>query len=119
MVIAVGDHYLGKTPEILQRASCPFGGGIGGCYQELCGVLSGGTLILGALCGRASSSESDEELRALGCEFRQRFIDLAGSSQCQAIRDSLPDQPKRCLPIVEEGTRLLVELLESSSPKPR
>ena len=116
-MIAVGDHYLSGTPEVLRRASCPFGGGVGCSYQELCGVLSGGTMLLGALYGRLSSSESDEEIRALVCEFRQRFIGIAGSSRCETIRNSLPDQPNRCLPVVEEGTRLLVELLESSAPE--
>jgi len=102
---------------MLRRASCALGGGLGVCYQELCGVLSGGALMLGALHGRASSAESDDELRALVCELRQRFIEFAGSSQCQAIRDSLPDQPERCLPILEGGIRLLVEILESSASK--
>lgn len=111
-MIAVGDHYLNGIPEVLIRASCPFGGGVGGCHEELCGVLSGGTLMLGALRGRVSSQEDDDPLRALVCEFRQKFIALAGSSQCQAIRDSLPDVDKRCLPIIEGGTRVLVDLLE-------
>jgi len=114
VVIAVGDHYLGKAPEVLQRASCPFGGGVGCSYQELCGVLSGGTMIIGALYGRLSSSVNDDRIRALACEFRERFIGLAGNSQCEAIRNSLPDQDKRCLPIVEGGTRILVDLLENT-----
>ncbi|OGO05269.1 MAG: hypothetical protein A2Y73_08545 [Chloroflexi bacterium RBG_13_56_8] len=111
-MIAVGDHYWGKAPEILIRASCPFAGGVGGSREELCGVLSGGTILLGALRGRTSYQENDEAVRTLSDEFRKRFIAMAGSAQCKAVRDSLPDVYKRCAPIVEQGTRILMELLE-------
>lgn len=114
-MIAVGDHYLTDMPEVLIRASCPFGGGVGGCYEELCGVLSGAIILLGALWGRVSPAENDDLVRDLACGFRQQFIEANGSSQCRAIRDTLPDQDKRCLPVVREATRALVELIEEAS----
>jgi len=114
-VIAVGDHYFGQVPELLVRASCPFGGGVGGSHQELCGVLGGGTLLLGALWGRASSAENDDFVRNLVCRFREQFIATAGNAQCQAILDGLPDEKGRCLPIVIEGTRILVKLIEEAA----
>jgi C_GCAxxG_C_C family probable redox protein len=111
-VIAVGDHLLGQAPEMLIRASCPFGGGLSGSREELCGVLSGGTLVLGALRGRLLPSENDEALRVLVRKFRERLIARYGSSLCNPIRDTMPDVDKRCAPVVEEGTRILLELLE-------
>lgn len=113
-MITVGDHYLGKTPELLIRAACPFGGGLGGTKEELCGVLSGGTLILGAMRGRASPQEKDEALYALVRQFRERFIAHAGTTQCQAIYNRFPDVRKRCAPLVVEGTRILMTLLEEN-----
>jgi len=110
-VIAVGDYLMGQTPEVLIRASCPFGGGVGGCRQELCGVLAGAVLILGATRGRLSPSEDDEPLRDLLCRYRERFIQEFGSSQCQAVRDTMPEMEKRCGPVVEGGVRLLLEML--------
>ncbi len=111
-MIAVGDHYLGQTPEILVRVSCPFGGGLGGGREELCGVLSGGALLLGALWGRTTPTEKDEDLRMLVRRFRGWFLDRYGSTRCEAIRSQMPEMDKRCAPVVEEGTRTLVEMME-------
>lgn len=113
VVIAVGDHYLGKTPDLLLRASTPFGGGVGCCHEELCGALSGGVLVLGTLMGRTLPTESDEHLRALVCLLRDRFQATLGHTQCKAIRDSLPEVKGRCEPVVEQGARLVVELIEA------
>jgi C_GCAxxG_C_C family probable redox protein len=114
VVIAVGEHTLGKVPEMLIRAACPFGGGLGGTKEELCGVLSGGTLILGAMRGRSSSEEKDEALYALIRQFRERFIARMGTTQCKVIYNALPDVRKRCAPVVKEGTRILVELMREN-----
>ena len=112
-MIAVGDHYFGQVPEILLRASCPFGGGVGGCREELCGVLSGGILILGALRGRMSPTENDEGVRLQARQYRDWFIRRYGHCGCNPIRNQMPDVDKRCRSVVEEGARELVELLDS------
>jgi C_GCAxxG_C_C family probable redox protein len=110
-VIAVGDHLMGKTPEVLVRASCPFGGGVGGCRQELCGILAGATLILGATRGRLEPSEDDKPLFEFLCRYRERFIQEFGHTRCEPVRNTMPEVDKRCGPIVERGVRLLMEML--------
>jgi len=110
-VIAVGDHLMGKTPEVLIRASNPFGGGLGGCRQELCGVLAGAALILGATRGRLEPTEDDKAFYDLVCRYRERFIEEFGSAQCEAVRNTMPEIDKRCGPVVERGVRLLLEML--------
>lgn len=109
-MIAVGEHWMGQAPELLVRASCPFGGGVGGTREELCGVLSGGVLLLGATRGRISADENDKPLYELVSEFRRRFIAHFGSAQCQAVRACMPEESRRCHPVVAEGVRLLLEL---------
>jgi C_GCAxxG_C_C family probable redox protein len=111
-VIAVGDHWMGQAPELLVRASCPFGGGVGGTREELCGVLSGGVLLLGAMRGRLSADQDDKPLYELVSEFRRRFVARFGSAQCQAVRDRMLEEDRRCHPVVMEGTRILLELAE-------
>ncbi|MDH7490494.1 MAG: C-GCAxxG-C-C family protein [Anaerolineae bacterium] len=118
-MIAVGDYYFGKVPEILVRAACPLAGGGGCCYEEMCGLLSGGLMIMGALLGRVSVEESDEAVQALAREYRERFRALAGHTQCQAIRNSLPDVDKRCQHIVTGAVRLLLDMLAAQGVKPR
>jgi len=113
IVVAVGDHLWGATPEILFKVACPFGGGIGGCREEACGVITGATIILGALRRRTAPGQDDEPLRATVREFRTRFAATqGGKTLCNPIRDSYPDVDKRCWPVVQEGARILMEMLE-------
>ena len=118
-MIAVGDHYFGKVPEVLLRASGPLAGGGGSCYEEMCGLLSAGMMMLGALLGRTEYTEDDERIFSLTREYRDRFRALAGCTQCQAIRDTLPEKEKRCEPIVVGSVRILVEMLEAEGVKPK
>lgn len=111
-MIAVGGHYIDPLPDILVRVSCPFGGGIGGSQDELCGVLSGAIIVLGALWGRTSTDEPEELVRELASKVQREFVAYAGTSTCRPIRDSLPVREKRCLPVVLAGCRLLVEAIE-------
>lgn len=108
----MGDHLFGQVPEMLVRASCPFGGGVGGCREELCGVLSGGAIILGALRGRLLPTENDEPLRATTRKFRERLIARYGSSICNPIRNQMPEVDKRCASVVEESTRILMQVIK-------
>ena len=118
-MIAVGEHYIKPLPDLLIRTSCPFGGGVGGCREEVCGVLSGATLILGALWGRPDSGQSDDRLKELVCEYRQAFLNKYAATKCSTIRDRMagrrePGATKVCVPVVVEGSQLLVDLIESA-----
>lgn len=116
-MIAVGDYYLHPVPELLIRASCPFGGGVGGCRDELCGLVSAATLILGALWGRASSQEDDKWLYEVVCAYRDRFVAAHGGTLCRPIRDRYGQEGGRCDPVVEQGVRMLVELIEETADR--
>jgi C_GCAxxG_C_C family probable redox protein len=112
VVLAVGEYLWGECPDLLRRASHPFGGGLGSSKEEICGVLSGGALVLGAWKGRATPGEDDKAFYALLRQFRERFLERAGSTQCKVIFDGFPEKTKRCWPLVVEGTRLLLEMME-------
>lgn len=114
-MLAVGERYFGQVPDTLMRISCPFAGGMGCDYKEACGVLSGGIIVLGALWGRVSAQENDDWIQDLTCRYRDAFAEAnSDTSTCQVIRDSMPEEDKRCLPIVLEGVRLLVPLIEEA-----
>ncbi len=117
IVIAVGNYYLHPVPEVLIRASCPFGGGVGGCREELCGLLSGATLVLGALWGRTTSEEDDKWLYDVVCTYRDRFIAAYGETPCRPLRDRYSQEDERCLWLVQDATRMLVELIEETADR--
>ncbi|HHX65547.1 MAG TPA: C_GCAxxG_C_C family protein [Chloroflexi bacterium] len=114
-MIAGGDHYLNPIPEVLVKASCPLGGGIGGCREDVCGLVTGGILIMGAIWGRTSPDEDDKPLYELARRFRQYFIDRFDTSVCDPIRKSFPESEKPCAPLVEDATRLLITMIEEAA----
>lgn len=116
-MIAVGDHYMNGTPDLIKRASCAFGGGVAGCRKELCGLVGGATLILSAMYGRTDVTVDDARLKEMVCAYRDRFITQFGSSICEPVRDQQPEGQKRCRSVVQIGTRLLVELIEEYKAK--
>jgi C_GCAxxG_C_C family probable redox protein len=112
VVIAVGEHYMNPLPDVLLRASDTFGGGVGGSRLELCGALSGGVLLLGALWGRVSAQEDDKRVYALAKQFREQFLEEFGETICEPLRDTQPEGEKRCGDVVQRAVRLLVALIE-------
>jgi len=102
----------GQTPDVLLRVSTPFGGGVGLTEKELCGVLSGGVILIGSLLGRISPATSDDEVQALAETWRRQFHRAMGATICEDLRATLPNEPNRCRPVVGRGVGLLLDLLE-------
>jgi len=102
------------VPEVLVRASCPFGGGI--CdRQELCGVLSGGVMVLGALWGRSVAGVNDDLVNDLACQYSQRFRQVLGDTACSPIRDSdWRSEELGCARVVRAGAEILIDLIEAA-----
>lgn len=114
MVIGVGGLYMQPVPAVLVRASCPFGGGV--CdHQELCGVLSGGVMVLGALWGRSEAGVNDDCVNELACIYRQRFITRFGYAKCEPIHDSdWRSEDDGCARVVRAGAEILIALIEEA-----
>ncbi|MEN6479924.1 MAG: C-GCAxxG-C-C family protein [Anaerolineales bacterium] len=114
MVLGVGGLYLQPVPEVLVRASCPFGGGV--CeHEELCGALSGGVMVLGALWGREAPGINDDLVKDLACQYRRRFREHFGHTLCAPIHDS----PWRttavgCAQVVRDSAEILIDLIDTT-----
>ncbi len=115
IILAVGEGYLPKVDPLLLRASTPFAGGIGTGKTDLCGALSGGILLIGALYGRADGRTNDDRCLALAAEFRERFLREFGFTNCQALKDNWVGKPGQasCKDLTGRSAGLLIEVLES------
>lgn len=112
-MLAVGGQLWGEVDKQLLRASSGLAGGLGCSYQESCGALSGGTLIIGALYGRTAFTEDDAECNHLVCDYRDRFLQQFGTTCCQELRDSGYGSEGRwpCSVLVESATHILYQVL--------
>ncbi len=121
MLLAVGEHLWGRVDPQAVRMARAFFGGVGGTHQELCGALSGGVMVIGALLAAQLPGEDEERMRQTVARYRQRFLDEIGPTQCVALRDGLygPDGREPCSALVQRAVRILLQVLdESGRPGP-
>jgi len=116
MLLAVGEHTMGELPAVCQRMSTGFSGGLGLTHQEVCGALSGGVLVIGALLGRLEVEEDDRAATNLAALFRCRFLAQFGETKCEPLRARVraPHGLGSCAALVEESARLLLTLFQEA-----
>jgi C_GCAxxG_C_C family probable redox protein len=91
-----------------------FSGGVGVSYRDICGALSAGIMIIGALHGRTQAGEDDTRCQALSTRYRDRFNQEIGSVYCHELRaeryGSKNQEP--CSALVRRTARIFLETLE-------
>lgn len=112
----MGEHLLSEVSTDSFRMASIFAGGLAGTRQELCGALSGGAMVVGALCGRARPGEDEQKARELAGRFRERFLAEFGTTQCAVIRQRLevPGRTGFCAPVAERAAAILLDLLTAA-----
>jgi C_GCAxxG_C_C family probable redox protein len=113
-MLAVGEHLLGQVEDQLLKVSCGFAGGIGCTYQDVCGALSSGTMLIGALYGRTEPNIDDKLCQKLAAEYRERFNRSLGSVYCHQLRANGYGSEGRepCSVLVERAAHVLLNLLD-------
>jgi C_GCAxxG_C_C family probable redox protein len=112
-VLAVGEHLWGHLDDDILRMTSGFAGGVGRSRQELCGALSGGVLIIGALYGRVRPDQDDSYCQELAAAYRERLVQELGATRCADLRASGygSDGQWPCSVLVERAIPVLLELL--------
>ena len=111
-MLAVGEQLFGQMDAGAVRMSTGFGGGVGGTHEELCGALSGGVLLIGALHGRAAPGEEKTRCYEAVVRYRERFAETFGATICQRLRDrGYGSEVSPCSALAAEAARLLLETL--------
>ena len=114
MLLAVGEHLLGELGPHSLRLATGLAGGVGCTYQETCGALTGGVLVIGGLLGRDALAESDQPALDLAARYRARFLSEFGDTQCARLRESVhaPGGLGSCAALVERASAILLELVK-------
>jgi C_GCAxxG_C_C family probable redox protein len=112
-MLAVGEYLLGYVDYWMQRMTTGLAGGVGCSHQEMCGALSGGVLLIGAVHGRTKPTEDDRECQRLAAEYRERFARELGATLCRDLQangyGSNEEMP--CSMLVEQAARILLQVL--------
>ena len=112
-MLAVGEYLLGQVDDRFLRIATGLGGGVGGTQQELCGALSGGVLLIGALYGRIKPDEDNSLCMELATLYRKRFAQELGSTNCGILRESGygSEGSTPCSVLVERAVKVLLDTL--------
>ena len=112
-MLAVGGRVLGDLDPRFVRMATGFAGGVGESKQEMCGALSAGVMIIGALHGRSSLEEDDLPAQRLVTRYRERFAAELGTTHCGTLYDQVhaPGGLGSCSVVVERAAPILLELL--------
>lgn len=106
-------YHLDVSDEALKMAS-GFGGGLGhaGC---MCGALSGATMVLGMLQGRASKEQSRGPIYSSAQDFHSIFADQFGAACCRVLNPhefGSKEQGRTCLKITGTTADLLMKYIQ-------
>lgn len=111
----------GVSEELLERMTLALGGGVGR-QREVCGTVSGASVVLGMICG-GDKSQCYQKVQ----DFGSRFRDAHGSIVCRELLnlprgvDDNPEPAPRsaayyvrrpCGQYVEQAARILGEMLQ-------
>ena len=112
-MLAVGGQLMCHVDPLWVRMATPLAGGVGCKKQEICGALSGGVLVIGALHGRDQAGVDDSIAQQLATEYRTRFLSELNETRCQPLYDRFhePDGTGSCSSVAETAARILLELL--------
>ncbi len=117
-MIAVGAHLLGQVDPLTVRMATGLGGGVGRTRQELCGALSGGVLLIGALHGRSQPRENVDRCMQIVARCREAFAEAFGATRCQDLRDlGFGSEAKPCALLVERAAQLLLGILAAEGQR--
>ena len=120
VVRAFRDCYkLDISDEALKMAS-GFGGGLGhaGC---MCGALSGATMVLGMLQGRANKEQSRGPIYGSAQEFHDIFAKQFGATCCRVLNPhefGSKEQRRTCFKLTSTTAEMLLNYLQDKQLVP-
>jgi C_GCAxxG_C_C family probable redox protein len=113
----VGEHLVDDLQTQSLRMATGFSGGLGDTREELCGALSGGVMVIGALHGRTTRDEDDQPAVQLAARYRARFLEAFGYTQCRGLRENVVKRTGglgTCGSLVERAALILLDLLSEA-----
>jgi C_GCAxxG_C_C family probable redox protein len=113
ILLAVGEYKLGSVDNQAIRLSTALAGGIGCCFQETCGGLTGGTMLIGALYGRTRPDENDDFCQKLAARYQAEFNRELGATRCADLKASGFGEGGKwpCSVLIERAAGILFDLL--------
>ncbi len=123
-------YRFGIDEDTAKKISAGLGGGVGR-MREVCGAVSGASMVIGSICSatQGKDSESKQKNYELVREFAKRFTDENGSIICRELlgldvkmeSSTKPEnrtaeyyKKRPCVEVVECAARILEEMINEN-----
>ena len=115
IVMAVGGYALGHVDPLVIKMASGFAGGIKPERKEICGALSGGIMVIGALYGRQSVSKDNDLCQKLVNNYYKLFADFYGCVHCQDLQDKehCDGKHRPYMMLVERSSQMLIDVISN------
>lgn len=102
---------LGFDGDMMKLAT-PFGAGIGG-RRDLCGILTGGTMIIGLTHGRSDPDDVEQKTIAYKMAARYyRWFKKQGKVRCaEIVQGKFTGHTDECARLMEDAQAELLEII--------
>lgn len=113
------DHFAEKPENYPVKVASGFCGGVGRTHADVCGALAGAVIAVGYLYGRTEQGKDLGHACMITSEFRRRFLEAFGSTNCALILESLGEQQKyiKCKQLTGKAAGMLYDILVQAKSK--
>ena len=113
-MLSVGEQVLGDLDDRTRKMSTGFSGGVGRSLRDLCGAFTAGIMIIGAIYGRTSLDEDEDQCMIMVNNYRNRFVQRLGSVYCYKLRDERygSHNQEPCSVLVRRAANVLIGVLD-------
>jgi C_GCAxxG_C_C family probable redox protein len=104
---------LGYDKDFM-RVATPFGAGIGG-RRDICGIITGGTMVIGLVCGRSDAKDADSKMRTYKAAARYyRWFKEQQKIHCsEIVTGRFAGHTQDCVELLDEAQAQLFEIIGS------
>lgn len=105
---------LGYGPDYMRLAT-PFGAGIGG-RRDLCGIITGGTMVIGLVFGRIDSRDAEQKSVAYKAAARYyRWFKERKKVRCsEIVTGKFTGHTQDCVVLLDQAQAQLLEIIGSN-----
>ena len=110
---SITDAFSTDSVDEIPRIASGFCKGVGKTGEDICGTVAGGVMAVGVLYGRNESGRDISAACDHAAEFRRRFIDAYGTTNCAGLLEKFGDQKKmhKCKGMTAKAAGILANIL--------